>query len=67
VAAPKTARHQTREQRARLRELVQHNFRAVRAMLLRERFDDFWHCRSVDWAGAFLDEWCVQLMPGSSR
>ena len=54
--------NQTRAQRARLRELVQHNLRAVRAMLLREWFDDFWHYRSVDWAGAFLDEWCVQVM-----
>ena len=53
---------QTREQRARLRELVQHNLRAVRAMLLREWFDEFWHYRSVDWAGAFLDEGCVQVM-----
>ena len=58
----KRREHQTREQRARLRELVQHNLRAVRAMLLREWFDDFWHYRSVDWAGAFLDEWCVQVM-----
>jgi hypothetical protein len=31
-------------------------------MLLREWFDDFWHHRSLDWAGAFLDEWCVQVM-----
>jgi transposase len=46
--------NQTREQRARLRELVRHNLRAVRAMLLREWFDDFWHYRSVDWAGASL-------------
>ena len=30
--------NQTREQRTRLRELVQHNLRAVRAMLLRESF-----------------------------
>ena len=58
----KRRENQTREQRARLRELVQHNLRAVRAMLLREWFDDFWHYRSVDWAGAFLDEWCVQVM-----
>jgi transposase len=36
--------------------------RAVRAMLLREWFDDFWHYRSLDWAGAFLDEWCLQVM-----
>jgi transposase len=54
--------NQTREQRTRLRELVQHNLRAVRAMLLRESFEPFWTYRSVDWAGAFLDEWCVQVM-----
>ena len=54
--------NQTREQRTRLRELVHHNLRAVRAMLLRESFDPFWQYRSVDWAGAFLDEWCVQVM-----
>jgi len=58
----KRREHQTREQRARLRELVQHNLRAVRAMLLREWFDDFWHYRSLEWAGAFLDEWCVLVM-----
>ena len=45
-----------------MRELLHHNLRAVRAMLLREWFDDFWHYRSLDWAGAFLDEWCVQVM-----
>lgn len=32
----KRREHHTREQRARLRDLVQHNLRAVRAMLLRE-------------------------------
>jgi transposase len=58
----KRPENQTREQRTRLRELVQHNLRAVRAMLLRESFEPFWTYRSVDWAGAFLDEWCVQVM-----
>lgn len=29
---------------------------------MREWFDDFWQYRSLDWAGAFLDEWCVQVM-----
>ena len=33
--------NQTREQRIRLRELVRHNLRAVRAMLLRESFEPF--------------------------
>src|ERR1700730_1347881 len=39
--------NQTREQRTRLRELVQHNLPAGRAMLLRESFEPFWHDRSV--------------------
>jgi transposase len=56
----KRRENQTRAQRARLRELLQHNLRAVR-MLLREWFDDFWHYRSLDWAGASLDG-CVQVM-----
>ena len=54
--------NQTRAQRARLRALVQHNLRAVRAMLLREDFDHFWSYRSVEWAGAFLDVWCSWVM-----
>jgi transposase len=58
----KRPEHQTRAQRTRLRELVPHNLRAVRAMLLRESFDPFWTDRSVDWAGAVLDDWCVQVM-----
>jgi transposase len=58
----KRREHQTREQRGRLRELVQHNLRAVRAMLLREEFDHFWHYRSVEWAGAFLEVWCSAVM-----
>lgn len=54
--------NQTREQRTRLRELVQHNLRAVRAMLLRELFDPFWQYRSVAWAEGWLDEWCRRVM-----
>jgi transposase len=54
--------NQTREQRARLRDLVQHNLRAVRAMLLRELFDPFWHYRSLAWAEGWLDEWCRRVM-----
>jgi transposase len=58
----KRREHQTRAQRVRLRELVQHNLRAVRAMLFREWFDHFWDYRSLVWANAFLDEWCAQVM-----
>ena len=55
----KRKENQTPAQRARVRELLQHNLRAVRAMLLREWFDHFWRYRSVDWAGAFSS---VQVM-----
>jgi transposase len=54
--------HRTATERTRLRELVRHNLKAVRATLLREAFEPFWAYRSVDWAGAFLDEWGVQMM-----
>ena len=51
--------NQSAEERTRLRDLVRHNLKAVRAMLMREAFQPFWAYRSVHWAGAFLDEWCV--------
>jgi transposase len=54
--------NQTRDQRIRLRELVRHNLRAVRAMLLRELLEPFWHYRSPEWAGLWLDEWCRRVM-----
>lgn len=54
--------HRTAPERIRLRELVRHNLKAVRATLLREAFEPFWAYRSVEWAGAFLDAWCVQVM-----
>jgi hypothetical protein len=41
---------------------VQHNLKAVRAMLLREDFEPLWTYRSADWAGAFLDTWCTAVM-----
>jgi transposase len=54
--------HQTRDERTRLNDLVRHNLKAVRATLLRELFEPFWQYRSVGWAGAFLDEWCLLVM-----
>jgi transposase len=54
--------HRTLEQRRRLRDLVRHNLKAVRATLLREDFEAFWTYRAPDWAGAFLDVWCTQVM-----
>lgn len=54
--------NRTAEDRSRLRDLLQHNLKAVRAMLLREDFQSFWAYRSVHWAGTFLDRWCTTAM-----
>ena len=54
--------NQSAEERTRLRDLVRHNLKAVRAMLMREAFQPFWAYRSVHWAGAFLDDWCGPVM-----
>ncbi len=54
--------NRTAEDRSRLRDLLQHNLKAVRAMLLREDFQSFWAYHSVHWAGAFLDRWCTTAM-----
>jgi transposase len=54
--------HRTPDERGRLRDLVRHNLKAVRTMLLREDFEPFWAYRSATWAGRFLDRWCAQVM-----
>jgi transposase len=54
--------HRTTADRVRLKDLVRHNLKAVRAMLLREDFEPFWTYRSPDWAGAFLDVWCTRVL-----
>ncbi len=58
----KRPENRTAEERHRLRDLVPHNLKAVRATLLREDFEAFWSYRSADWAGAFLDVWCGHVM-----
>jgi transposase len=58
----KRREHRTVAERTRLKDLVRHNLKAVRSTLLREAFEPFWTYRSVDWAGAFLDCWCTEVM-----
>jgi len=55
-------KNRTAKDRSRLRELVRHNLKAVRAMLLREDFQRFWTYRDHIWAGMFLDDWCRTVM-----
>lgn len=49
-------------QRFRLRDLLRHNLRTVRAYLLKESFQQLWDYDSPVWAGKFLDQWCRQTM-----
>jgi transposase len=52
----------TEGQRLKLRDLVRYNLQSVRAYLLKEQFQQFWHYDSPIWAGKFLDAWCSQTM-----
>jgi transposase len=50
------------EQCFRLRDLLSHNLKTVRAYLLKEAFQQLWDYDSPAWAGKFFDEWCRQVM-----
>jgi transposase len=52
----------TEKQEVKLRELVSCNLKTVRAYLLKEDFQWFWHYASPAWAGKFLDTWCTRTM-----
>jgi len=54
------------EQRFRLRDLLRYNLKTVRALLLKEAFQQLWDYNSPAWAGKFLDEWCRQTMRSAS-
>jgi transposase len=58
----KRRENQTVNQRRKLREVLRHPLRTVRAFLLKESFDGFWSYRSATWAGWFLDKWCTRAM-----
>lgn len=52
----------TAGQEVKLKELLDSNLRTVRAYLLKEDFQWFWHYVSPAWAGKFLDAWCTRTM-----
>ncbi len=52
--------NRTLADRTKLKDLVRHNLKAVRAMLLREDFDHFWTYQSTTWAATFLETWCTR-------
>jgi transposase len=58
----KHKKNTTKKQRSRLRDLLRYNLRTVRAYLLKEDFHQFWDYDSANWAGKFLDRWCIDVM-----
>lgn len=52
----------TTKQFSKLSELVTYNLASVRAWLLKESFDAFWHYNSPRWARWFLHKWCERAM-----
>ena len=52
----------TKQQEAKLKDLVQYNLKSVRAYLLKEDFNGFWEYTTAAWAGKFLDRWCTRVM-----
>lgn len=52
----------TKNQIAKLKELMQYNLKTTRAYLLKEDFQHFWEYISAKWAGKFLDAWCTRTM-----
>jgi transposase len=53
------------DQHFRLRDLLRHNLKTVRAYLLKEAFQLLWEYNSPARAGKILDEWCRQTMRSS--
>lgn len=52
----------TEKQQLKLTELLQYDLKSVRAYLLKESFQAFWHYRSPYWAEWFLQKWCARAM-----
>lgn len=52
----------TKKQASCLRDLLRYNLRTVKAYLLAREFQRLWAYVSPTWAGAFLDQWCRNVM-----
>jgi transposase len=48
--------------RSQLNALVQSKLATARAWMLKETFHDFWHYKSVTWAGYFLKVWTERAL-----
>jgi transposase len=54
--------NRTKKEVVKLRDLLQYNLKAVRALLLKEDFQRFWDYTSPAWARKFLRQWCSRTM-----
>ncbi|NLB68990.1 MAG: ISL3 family transposase [Lentisphaerae bacterium] len=52
----------TDKQRLKLKDVLQHDLKSVRAYLLKESFQLFWSYNSPYWAEWYLDKWCKRAM-----
>jgi len=52
----------TDTQAEKLSDLLAYNLKIVRAYLLKEQFQFFWHYLSPAWAGKFLDQWIAHAL-----
>ena len=52
----------TVRQSQKLADVLRYNLRTVRSYLLKEDFQSFWEYVSPQWAGRFLDQWCIRTM-----
>lgn len=52
----------TKNQNAKLNDILQYDLRSVRAYLLKVSFEAFWQYNSPYWAEWFLNKWCTRAM-----
>lgn len=52
----------SKDQYAKLSDLLKINLKTVKAYLIKESFDQLWTYNTATWAGKFLDAWCREAM-----
>jgi len=58
----KNPKNLTPKQKTRLADVLQYDFKSVRAYLLKESFQLFWSYASPHWAEWYLRKWCARAM-----
>lgn len=58
----KRACNLTIRESTKLRELLKYDLKSLRALALKESFDDFWQYESSHWAKWYLKKWCARAM-----